>query len=74
MMLYVGSALLNIATLRLRTLLHWTLDYLQPHPLMADNKEVSFLFSNLDGFITNILTSMGLSILFFWPPYLSPQP
>lgn len=74
-MLYVGSALLIIATLRLSTILHWTLDYLQPHPSMADNKEVSFLINNLNGFISNVVTSMGafytlLLIVIFVPAAL----
>jgi len=59
MMLYLGSALLILATLRLRTMLHWTLDFLRPLPSMADNKDVSFLIINLDGFIANVVTSMG---------------
>jgi hypothetical protein len=59
MMLYFGSALLIIATLRLRTILHWTLDYLQPHPSMAGDKEVSFLINNLSGIISGVVTSMG---------------
>ena len=59
MMLYFGSALLIIATLRLSTILHWTLDYLQPQPSMAGDKEVSFLINNLSGIISGVVTSMG---------------
>jgi hypothetical protein len=58
-MLYVGSALLIIATLRLSTILHWTLDYLQPHLAMAEDKKISFLINNLNSLVTSIVTSMG---------------
>jgi len=59
MMLFVGSALLILATLRLRTMLHWTVDFLRPLPSVADNKDVSFLIINLDGVIANVVTIMG---------------
>ena len=59
MMLYVGSFLLIIATLRLRIILSWTLEYLQPYPLAADEKQISFLVNSLNGFIANVVTSMG---------------
>jgi hypothetical protein len=59
MMLYIGSFVLIVSTLRLRTILNWSLEFLQPYP-GAESKELPFILNGLKSYISNLTTLMGL--------------
>lgn len=61
LVLYAGTALLILATLRVNALLHWSLNFLQPPPWLADDagKEALFIYKGVEGLVTNLVTSVG---------------
>jgi hypothetical protein len=61
LILYAGTALLILATLRVNALLHWSLDFLQPPPWLPDaaGKEALFIYRGVEGLVSNLVTSVG---------------
>ncbi|HWS90857.1 MAG TPA: hypothetical protein VN282_28055 [Pyrinomonadaceae bacterium] len=57
LILYAGTSFLVVATLRLSSLLHWGLSYLQPTPSNA--KDAAFVYKNIYGMVTSVVTAQG---------------
>lgn len=61
LILYAGTVLLILATLRINALLHWSLDFLRPAPWLGGDagQNALFIYKGVEGLVSNLVTSVG---------------
>jgi hypothetical protein len=61
LILYAGTVLLILATLRVNALLHWSLSFLRPTPWLSDGEAENalFVYKGVEGLVSNLVTSVG---------------
>lgn len=61
LILYVGALLLVFATLRVNSLLHWSLAFLQPPPWLKPEEaaNAAFIYKGAEGLVSNMMAGVG---------------